>query len=474
VPFTSYGFLLFFALVMALRWLLPARAARWVLLFASAAFYLSWGARLAVLLAALTGFTYGAGALLQRAGAGAGDDAKRATRKKAILAAAIVVLLGTLGTFKYAAYFASFVPGLTAPHLPLPLGISFYVFEMISYVVDVYRGTPGARSPTEFALYISYFPHLIAGPIVRASELLPQLREPAAFDADRAAEGMFIFLTGFVKKMVLADNLAVFADLVFKKPGDHDGLSILVGVLAYTGQIFCDFSGYTDIARGGSKMLGLDLPENFDYPYLSESITEFWRRWHITLSRWLRDYLYIPLGGNRGSKLATYRNLLVTMTLGGLWHGARTTFVVWGAYHGVLLAAHKLLVTRTKNDARWQRARAHGAYRAVALTGTLALVMVGWVFFRATTFHDAAVILRRVASPSAWPALATFRPTKPFAQAVWYLGATTLLHVAGAARLGVRTHRALPAAARGLVWAGAAIVCYVFATTSPTFIYFYF
>jgi alginate O-acetyltransferase complex protein AlgI len=464
VAFTGYAFVLFFfAIVLPARWLLRGRSERMtqsVLLVASVVFYLSWGWKLAVLLAVLTLFTFGAGHLLHT----------RKTGKKAILAASIVVLLGTLATFKYAVFFASFIPGLHVTALPLPLGISFYVFEMISYVVDVYRGDPGARSLSEFALYVSYFPHLIAGPIVRASELLPQLRAPKRFDSARVSEGMFIMLTGFVKKMVIADNLAIYADAVFKTPATYNSVELLVGVAAYTGQIFCDFSGYTDIARGGSQMLGFDLPENFDYPYLSKSITEFWRRWHMTLSRWLRDYLYIPLGGNRGSELATYRNLFLTMTLGGLWHGARLTFVIWGAYHGILLAIHKLFSAETQSPG-WKRAREHVAYRGLAMLATLVCVMIGWVFFRALTFADATAILRRIyraRPPEGWQGSPVLDKT------MWYLFALVALHAAGGVKLGLRTQRALPAAARGMLWAGMVIVLYWFATTSPTFIYFYF
>ncbi|MDB4943211.1 MAG: putative poly(beta-D-mannuronate) O-acetylase [Labilithrix sp.] len=460
--FTGYAFaLFFFGLVLPLRYLLPLRFTRGVLLAASVAFYLTWGWKLAVLLGALTLFTYGAGVLLRT----------RETGRKAIVTGAIVVLLGTLATFKYVAFFASFVPGLHVTQLPLPLGISFYVFEMVSYVVDVYRGDPGAKTLPEFALYVSYFPHLIAGPIVRASELLPQLRDPQPFDGNRAIAGMFVMLTGFVKKMVLADNLGGYADAVFKAPATFNSVELAFGVLAYTGQIFCDFSGYTDIARGGSTLLGFELPENFDYPYLSRSITEFWRRWHMTLSRWLRDYLYISLGGNRGGRFATYRNLFLTMTLGGLWHGARITFVIWGAYHGVLLALHKLHLERTRSSAAWQSLRAGLGYQIFATACTLVLVMIGWVFFRAVTFHDAIAVLGRI--PRAWPA-AGWRAPKVLQVTELYLAAVVLLHVAGAVRLGQRTNDLLPAAARGVFWASIGVVLYAFASTSPTFIYFYF
>lgn len=460
--FTGYAFaIFFFALVLPLRYLLPLKYTRGVLLAASVGFYLTWGWKLGVLLGALTLVTYGAGHLLRT----------RETGRKAIVTGSIVVLLGTLAVFKYAAFFASFVPGLHVTPLPLPLGISFYVFEMVSYVVDVYRGDPGAKSFPEFALYVSYFPHLIAGPIVRASELLPQLREPKPFDGDRAVAGMFVMLTGFTKKMVLADNLGAYADVVFKTPGAFNSVELVFGVLAYTGQIFCDFSGYTDIARGASTLLGFELPENFDYPYLSQSITEFWRRWHMTLSRWLRDYLYISLGGNRGGRFATYRNLFLTMTLGGLWHGARITFVIWGAYHGLLLAVHKLHLERTKDSASWKALRARASYRAAATLATLVLVMIGWVFFRAVTFHDALAVLARI--PRAWPEHGWKMP-KVLQQTQIYLLGVVLLHAAGAVRLGQRTNELLPAAARGLFWASIVMVIYLFASTSPTFIYFYF
>jgi hypothetical protein len=217
-------------------------------------------------------------------------------------------------------------------------------------------------------------------------------------------------------------------------------------------------------------MLGYELPDNFDYPYLSGSITEFWRRWHMTLSRWLRDYLYIPLGGNRGGRFATYRNLFLTMTLGGLWHGARMTFVFWGAYHGALLALHKLFVARTTSPG-WKELRESPAYRAVSVVVTLALVMVGWVFFRSASFGDALVVFRRLASGLPAPG---WRPSRSLDLTSWYLLGVVALHAAGRVRLGVRAHDALPPAARGLLWASIVGVCYGLATASPTFIYFYF
>ncbi|AKU96010.1 putative poly(beta-D-mannuronate) O-acetylase [Labilithrix luteola] len=465
MTFTGYAFILFFFVVFAIRWAIPERFAPRMLLGASVLFYLSWGWKLAALLAVMTAFTYGMGVAIQR-----NQDAT--SKKKALLAAAIVVQLGVLFAFKYTAFFLSLVaPHLKPPQMPLPLGISFYVFEMVSYVVDVYRGDKGARSLWEFGLYLSYFPHLVAGPIVRASELLPQFATPQKFDSEKVSRGMFILLAGVVKKTVLADNLAVFADTIFKSPKDFNSIEIAVGVLAYTGQIFCDFSGYTDLARGASTMLGYELPENFEYPYLSGSITEFWRRWHMSLSRWLRDYLYISLGGNRGSKFAAYRNLMLTMALGGLWHGARLTFVVWGVYHGLLLVLHKLYMQATSKSPAWKALRERPEYRVVATLSTLLLVAIGWVFFRATSFADAMTVLGSIAKHTVQPG---WKPSVALGQAVVFLCGVVALHAAGAAKLGVRSNDGLPPASRGLLWASMLAICYALSNTSPTFIYFYF
>ncbi|MBK8691878.1 MAG: MBOAT family protein [Deltaproteobacteria bacterium] len=347
--FTDLTFLYFHAIVVALRWWLPPRAAGPLLLVASYVFYLSAGPRYVALIFGATVFAWWVGLALSRA-----------TRPKALLGFAVAALLAMLAWFKYSAFAAQQVAALL--HLPrpaftvaLPLAISFFSFELISYVVDVRRGTTPERSLWRFALYVSYYPHLIAGPIVRAEELLPSLRAPKPFDDTRFGDGVYILLIGFLKKTVLADRMAPWADAVFSDPSAHGTLGVWMGVLAYTGQIYCDFSGYTDIARGASLTLGLPLPENFDWPYLSTSITEFWRRWHMTLSRWLRDYLYIGLGGNRGGPLRQYRNLLLTMLLGGLWHGANWTFVAWGALHGLALCAHKLWDTALRGFPLAQR-----------------------------------------------------------------------------------------------------------------------
>ena len=268
----------------------------------------------------------------------------------------------------------------------LPVGISFYTFMAISYVVDAYRGEFEPTTLEKFAAYLSFFPHLVAGPIVRPGELIPQIdkpRDPRRVDTSRA---FYLIATGLFKKVVIANYLASsIVDEVFAAPGQHSSLEILIAVYAYAVQIYADFSGYTDIAIGIALLLGFTFPQNFDSPYAAVSVQDFWRRWHMTLSRWLRDYLYIPLGGSRGSTLLTYRNLMLTMLIGGLWHGAAWTFVVWGGIHGTALAVE-----------RWRRERRGAASRVDAPGGragarilTFNFVCLAWIFFRADSFGAA-------------------------------------------------------------------------------------
>lgn len=463
--FNSFLFLYFFLAVFALRWALPQRFVGPFLLAASYAFYLSWGLKYGALILGMTLFTYVA--------AGRIKSAPDPAAKKRRLLGTVVLLLLPLVFFKYTDFLLGTVGAKTRLELALPLGISFFTFEMLSYVIDLYRGGPEAKSVTEFFLYIAYFPHLVAGPIVRADELLPELGREHTFDSEKVSEGAFVALFGLAKKVVIADNLGAFANAVFREPDKQTGPYLWLGVLAYTGQIFCDFSGYTDIARGGSLMLGYELPENFDYPYASANIAEFWRRWHMTLSRWLRDYLYISLGGNRGGALRTYRNLFLTMLLGGLWHGPRWTFVVWGGYHGALLALHKLYADRAAKVPALARVRKSVPYRALAVAVTFLQVVVGWVFFRAETFEKAWTVLGGMArARGPLPAYATLPDDVKLTLTL--LGVLAVIHVFGVYKAGLRAHRRLPAPARGLVWAALAYVCFFFATSSPLFIYFNF
>jgi D-alanyl-lipoteichoic acid acyltransferase DltB (MBOAT superfamily) len=323
-------------------------------------------------------------------------------QRKALVAASALMGIGILGYFKYANFFLGNVASLRgASFAPLdiflPIGISFYTFQSISYVVDVYRGdVEPCDSLLEYGFYLSFFPQIVAGPIVRASVLLPQIRRPAPVTPAAMGEGMFRIVQGLAKKALIADYVGMYSDLVFNAPGTYGGVEVLLAVYGYALQIYFDFSGYSDMAIGMALLLGFRLPENFHAPYRATSITEFWRRWHISLSTWLRDYLYIPLGGNRLGPVRQYVNLFVTMLLGGLWHGASWTFVVWGGLHGAGLALHKLV------SSRWPTTDASMLRRAVGWLLTLHFVMALWVFFRAASFGDAWMVFERLTVDWQW------------------------------------------------------------------------
>ena len=343
-----------------------------------------------------------------------------ARRRKLCLWISVVGNLGILATFKYFDFFASSLSGMVQSALGttpsdwtlgfvLPVGISFYTFQTMSYAIDVYRGKTKANDRfVDVAAYVAFFPQLVAGPIERASQLLPQFAaERPGLDLHRFRRGMWLITWGLFKKLVVADNMAVIVNATFGPYDDGnfalppDGLTLLVALYAFAFQIYGDFSGYTDIARGIAKLLGFDLMRNFDLPYFATSPSDFWKRWHISLSSWLRDYLYIPLGGNKGGPWATYRNLTVTMLLGGLWHGAAWNFVIWGAYHGVLLSIYRALGIRTEA----------GSYPRVVvlLLGILMfhLTCIGWLLFRAQNVGTIVaflegIVLHPVASEQTW------------------------------------------------------------------------
>ncbi len=327
------------------------------------------------------------------------------SKRKALLLVSIVYYLGVLSLFKYFNFaidsihdlFALFGVDVAVTHLRLvlPFGISFFTFETMSYTIDVYRRDiePCDRY-VDYLLFVCFFPHLVAGPIVRPRQMLPQLAKEPVADVDMQARGMWLIALGLAKKIGIGDYLAInLVSRVFDSPERYSSLECLVAVYAYAIQIYCDFSGYTDIAIGSAALFGYELPKNFDAPYTAQDLQDFWRRWHISLSSWLRDYLYVPLGGSRGSAWKTYRNLMITMLLGGLWHGASWNFVVWGFLHGVALAATRM----------WQRARGRSdrardprfAWLRVALT--FQYVCFAWVFFRAPSFGHATLLLSRVA-----------------------------------------------------------------------------
>ena len=309
----------------------------------------------------------------------------------------LVTNLGFLAVFKYTGFFVSnglslaHQLGWTVPHwtvdIILPLGISFHTFQGISYTLDVYRGKIRAvRSFVDFALFVAFFPQLVAGPIVRAVEFLPQMVTPPRVSPQQIVEGLHWLLLGLFKKVFLADRLTQFIDPVFGQPGAYDSVTQRWAVLAYAAQIYCDFSGYSDIAIGCAKWFGFELPQNFNFPYLAGSITEFWKRWHISLSTWMRDYLYIPLGGSRKGSVRTYVNLVVTMALCGLWHGASWNYVLWGLYNGVLLALHRLY-DRVLSGRSWaDRLRGSLGFRLAAVAGTFLLVAFGLVLVRSQSW----------------------------------------------------------------------------------------
>lgn len=357
-------------------------------LFSCFFFYKCSGALLGLLL-----FTAGADFLIAQRIADSG--CQKARRRWLWLS--IALSAGALVYFKYAGFLLGGVAAVTGMHLtPLdlvaPAGISFYTFETISYVVDVYRGRlPPTRRFREYLAYLAYFPHLMAGPIMRAADLLPSLRKTPEQTESRLGSGLFLILGGLCQKAILADYLATFTDSVFSGGAGLSGFELLLGVYAYAAQIFCDFAGYSAMALGLGRLTGVELPVNFDAPYAATSLTDFWRRWHITLSTWLRDYIYVPLGGNRRGRLRTAINLILTMSLGGLWHGAGLNFVAWGLGHGLLLSLERLLTSPL------ERLRAGRAGRALSIFITLHLVLLLWVPFRAPSLHAACELLRRIA-----------------------------------------------------------------------------
>jgi D-alanyl-lipoteichoic acid acyltransferase DltB (MBOAT superfamily) len=398
--FNSFAFLVFLPIFAAAYWLTSGRARLWVMLVFSLVFYAWWDWRFVFLLLLSSLIDYSLGLLLENET----DDAAR----KRLIVLSVAVNLGLLGFFKYFNFFAGSAAdvsrslGLTVTYdalkIVLPVGISFYVFKTMSYTIDVYRRTEKAeRDLLRFTTFVVFFPELVAGPIVRASRFLPQLVRDHPFRFDRMVSGMTMIASGYVRKVAIADSIAPLVDIRFAHPEAHNGWSLLIGVYLYAFQIYCDFSGYSSIAIGLARILGFDFGINFDRPYFSRSFSEFWSRWHISLSSWLRDYLYISLGGNRGGVWRTCRNLMITMLLGGLWHGASWTFVFWGALHGGYLVAQRLIGPAYQRFIRWLRVPALLSDAFLMLL-VFHLTCLGWVFFRAHSFHNAWQVLSGIAS----------------------------------------------------------------------------
>ena len=394
--FVELRFIAFFATIFLVHWALKKNTWRkaW-LLGASYAFYAGWDWRFLSLIVISTAVDYVAGQKIA--------DSADPVRKKRWLQLSLLVNLGFLAVFKYFGFFLDSAAqalawGGVEAHLPtlsivLPVGISFYTFQTLSYSIDIYRGQlEPKRNVLDFALFVAFFPQLVAGPIVRARDFLPQLEKRVSFANVKVRAALTLMALGFFKKACVGDNVAVYVDAVFETPHAATVADAWIGTLMYGVQIYCDFSGYSDMAIATAALLGYKLCENFDHPYLSPSITVFWRRWHISLSTWLRDYLYISLGGNRGGVNKTYRNLMATMVLGGLWHGAAWTFVVWGTLHGLALIANRLLAPLAFWKSVPERVRV-----ILGWAITFWWVHAAWIFFRAKSFPDALAVLRRYA-----------------------------------------------------------------------------
>lgn len=463
---------------------MPHRLRVPLLLVASYVFYMSWRPVYGLLILGLTLGNFLLVPLIARS----------VTRKKLWLGVVVAANLITLGIFKYA-YFAmgTVKQGLNIfgvdwkePHLHiiLPLGISFFVFEFIHYAVEVYRGKPLVKSFPAFALFASFFPTQIAGPIKRYQDFIPQLDIVAKFKWQYLDEGMQLILMGLGKKVLIADNLALVVQAGFAHPANFSALDLWIITYAFAFQIFFDFAGYTDIARGSALLFGYKVPINFNLPYLAANVADFWHRWHISLSTWLRDYLYIPLGGSRCGKWLNYRNLFITMALGGLWHGAAMHFLAWGAYQGLLLIAHKEYSAVLEKVGLARALLASKLYHVVSVVFTFHLVCIGWVLFRAESmtlagqmiyklivqapyellhFSAAKLAVLQIRDPIIFPALVLILPALMVAHVVvnWLNGRKIYEHPPWAVQVGAMV----------------ALMCLltIFSPdTSPRFIYFQF
>jgi alginate O-acetyltransferase complex protein AlgI len=472
--FCTKEFLLFFLVVFPLYWLTPWRQARvWILLAASFYFYCCWNQYLAALILVTSFMDYVFALAMER------TDIP--WRRRLLLILSLVMNLGLLVYFKYANFFIqSFIDSARAfgytgsiglLTVILPVGISFYTFEAINYTVDVYRKKiPAERNLGHFLLFIMFFPHLVAGPIVRAKDFLRQIQRPKRWSWPRLLLGVGLFVLGWLKKEAVAEQMARFADPVFANPDAYGTGATWLAVVAYALQIYGDFSGYSDMALGLAHTLGYKLTPNFNLPYLATNIAEFWRRWHMSLSNWLRDYLFIPLGGSRGSSLQTARNLLITMTLGGLWHGANWTFVLWGIVHGLLLIVQRAFRTASPKGSAVNGLLESAAGTALRVATTLTCVSLCWVLFRAPTLPVAGAVYRNL-----FTAASGLGAPVPVYVFWWTLGAVAIASAAGESRVWRELGKRLPAPALGALFAAGLVLALVFSTgQSRAFIYFQF
>ncbi len=409
MTFTTFTFVVFLAVVFALYWLIRDRTGQNLLIVLSSYFFYGWWDwRFMGLMLAASLVDYATGLGL--------EATRRPLYRRLLLAVSLCTSLGLLGFFKYFNFFAENLQAAAAAlgwelspvtlRLVLPVGISFYTFQTMSYALDIYRGRMRAtRNLIDYLAFVSFFPQLVAGPIERATALLPQFTAERRFDYAAAVDGCRQMLWGFFKKLVVADNLAPLVERYYGNVAGSSGLELAFATFCFAFQIYCDFSAYSDIAVGTAKLFGIQLMRNFAYPYFSQSVAEFWRRWHISLSTWFRDYLYIPLGGSRGSWLRKTFNVMVTFMVSGLWHGASWNFVIWGTLHG--LGTLPAVLTggkerRGPNDTPGGEALVLGPVTVLRIVATFVFVYLTWVFFRAATFDDAVTVLTKFVSPGIW------------------------------------------------------------------------
>ena len=414
MTFNSWEFLLFDPLVLLLYFLLPKRAKWPMLLLASYFFYACYQPALLFLIVLTTLISYLASRQIEKS--------ENKTLRKFWLCLTLVVCLGVLFFYKYfdflslSAYSLVRLFGMEASlltlNLILPVGVSFYTFQTLSYVIDIYRGDIESEKNFFFyALFVSFFPQLVAGPIERPSNLIPQLKEPHPWQNQDAIKGAKHMLVGFFKKIVVADTISVYVDAVYHNPESATGLGVLIATCLFAVQIYCDFSGYTDIAIGCARVMGIRLMKNFDHPYRAQSIKEFWSRWHISLSTWFRDYLYIPLGGNRKGRTRRFVNLFVVFLVSGLWHGANWTFVLWGALHGIYqIVGHLTLPIRNRLVEKIGLDRHGKLLCAIRTFLTFLLVDFAWLFFRARTVGEAFLLLKKLFTAWDTPLTEVFKP----------------------------------------------------------------
>ncbi len=389
--FNSLHFVFFFIVISIAYYKIP-HSARWMLLLAASCyFYMAFIPIFILILVFTIIIDYLAGIFIEK---------EHGKRKKFFLICSLVANIGVLAVFKYYNFLNENITFLIqgfhlsnpVPYLSiiLPIGLSFHTFQAMSYTIEVYRGNQKAEKHFGiYALYVMFYPQLVAGPIERPQNILHQLKKPVSFDEERFTSGLQIMVWGFFKKVVIADRLAVLVNIVYANPSQYSGLTNAVAALFFSFQIYCDFSGYSDIAIGAAKTLGIDLMKNFNRPYLSKSITEFWQRWHISLSSWFRDYLYIPLGGNRKGKFSAMRNMFIVFLLSGLWHGANWTFVIWGSIHGILVLFERITnIHKIKTNNR--------IVSFLRIGVTFFFVSCAWVFFRAESFGDAISVFKSI------------------------------------------------------------------------------